>query len=152
MAPAGTTCGWVQGRFLWSVILVSIVLRVGGAIYLGNMVEEVPGTQDQISYDALAQNVVAGEGFVFDDYWYPFTPPKTPTAHWSFLYTSYLAGIYFVAGHHPLIARLIQAVLVGALMPWLVYRIGGGRLARQWGWWGRRGSRCTSIWCTIAGR
>jgi hypothetical protein len=27
-------------------------------------------------------------------------------------------------GYHPLIARLIQAALVGALMPWLVYRLG----------------------------
>jgi 4-amino-4-deoxy-L-arabinose transferase-like glycosyltransferase len=33
-------------------------------------------------------------------------------------------GVYTVAGHHPLVARLIQAVVVGVLMPWLVYRLG----------------------------
>ena len=123
-AQAGLRSAGPRATCPWLVIAVSILIRVGGAIYLGNEVVEVPGTQDQISYDALAQSVAAGRGFVFDDNWYPFTPADTPTAHWSFLYTSYLAAIYFAAGHHPLIARLIQAVVVGALMPWLVYRIG----------------------------
>jgi 4-amino-4-deoxy-L-arabinose transferase-like glycosyltransferase len=120
----GLMRGGLEGRFLWLVIAASIVLRVCGAIYMGDVVEELPGTYDQISYDALAQNVAAGKGFVFDDHWYPFTPANTPTAHWSFLYTSYLATVYFLLGHHPLIARVIQAIVVGALMPWLVYRIG----------------------------
>ena len=106
------------------ILLLSVLLRVGAAVYLGDQVEILPGTHDQISYDALAQNVAAGKGFVFDEYWYPFTPPNTPTAHWSFLYVLYLAAVYFITGHHPLIARVIQAVVVGVLMPWLVYRLG----------------------------
>jgi 4-amino-4-deoxy-L-arabinose transferase-like glycosyltransferase len=123
-APARTTARWLKDKALWLIIAVSMFLRVGGAIYLGDVVDGLPGTYDQISYDALAQNVAGGKGFVFDEAWYPFTPPNTPTAHWSFVYTSYLAAVYFLAGHHPLLARLIQAVLMGVLMPWLVYRVG----------------------------
>jgi 4-amino-4-deoxy-L-arabinose transferase-like glycosyltransferase len=68
--------------------------------------------------------VLTGHGFTFATDWWPATKASEPTAHWSFLYTLYLAGIYGLVGHHPLAARLIQAVVVGLLMPWLVYRIG----------------------------
>jgi 4-amino-4-deoxy-L-arabinose transferase-like glycosyltransferase len=40
------------------------------------------------------------------------------------LYTLYLATIYSLVGYHPLVARLLQAILAGLLMPWLVYRLG----------------------------
>jgi len=33
--------------------------------------------------------------------------------------TLYLYVVYFIFGHHPLVARLIQAVVAGILMPWL---------------------------------
>ncbi len=113
-----------NSKAFWLIVVVAVLVRVGAALYLGDKVEVLPGTHDQISYDALAQNVVAGNGFVFDEYWYPFTQPDTPTAHWSFLYTLFLAAVYAIVGHHPLVARLIQAIVVGVLMPWLVYRLG----------------------------
>jgi 4-amino-4-deoxy-L-arabinose transferase-like glycosyltransferase len=116
--------GGLEDKTLYLVMMIAILLRVGGAVYMGEVVGELPGTYDQISYNALARNVADGKGFVFDQYWYPFTPPDTPTAHWSFLYTSYLAVVYLLTGHHPLVARLIQSIIVGVLMPWLVYRIG----------------------------
>ena len=116
--------GYLKRNALGLILALSVLLRVGTALYLGDTVVALPGTHDQISYDALAQNVAAGKGFVFDRAWYPFTPPDTPTAHWSFLYVLYLAAVYTLFGHHPLIARLIQAVVVGLLMPWLVYRLG----------------------------
>ena len=56
--------------------------------------------------------------------WYPFTPANTPTAHWSFIYPLFLAGIYAVAGYHPLAARLLQGAVGGALICLLVYLIG----------------------------
>ena len=125
--------GWFKRRALWLIVAAAVLVRVGAALYLGDTVEVLPGTHDQISYDALAQNVAAGKGFVFDEYWYPFTPSHTPTAHWSFLYSLYLAAVYTLAGYHPVVARLIQAVIVGVLMPWLVYRLGKRTLGRPVG-------------------
>jgi len=115
---------YLKRNALGLLLALSVLLRVGAAFYLGDTVEVLPGTHDQISYDALAQNVAAGKGFVFDRAWYPFTPPNTPTAHWSFLYVLYLAGVYTLFGYHPLVARLVQAVLAGFLLPWLTYRLG----------------------------
>jgi 4-amino-4-deoxy-L-arabinose transferase-like glycosyltransferase len=84
----------------------------------------LPGIYDEVSYDTLAQRLLTGHGFTFATDWWPATKANEPTAHWSFLYTLYLAGIYSLVGHHPLVARLIQAIVVGVLMPWLVYRLG----------------------------
>ena len=120
-------------RWLISILFFAISLRVAAAFALGDHVGPLPGTYDQVSYDRLAQRVVDGYGFTFDKLWWPYTRPKEPTAHWSFLYTLYLAGLYSLVGHHPLIARLIQAILVGALMPWLVYRLGCRHFGRQVG-------------------
>ena len=105
------------------ILVVSILLRVGVALYLGNMVDAPPLLTDQRSYHTLATSLLAGEGYSFPLNWYPFTPANTPTAHWSFLYPVFVAGIYGLVGPHPLAARLVQAVLTGVLLPWLVYRL-----------------------------
>ena len=110
---------------LWFWIGVSLALRLGMAFYLGNSLDELRGgIFDQISYDALARRVLAGYGFSFGRDWWPMTAANAPTAHWSFLYTLYLAAVYGVFGPFPLAARLIQAVTAGIAMPWLTYRIG----------------------------
>ena len=106
------------------IIIVAILLRVAAAFYLGNQVVVLPGTFDQVSYDMLAQRVLEGHGFTVADLWWPATPAGEPTAHWSYLYTLYLVVVYGLFGYHPLIARLLQAVLAGFLMPWLAYRLG----------------------------
>jgi 4-amino-4-deoxy-L-arabinose transferase-like glycosyltransferase len=106
------------------IIVVSVVLRLAAAFYLGDHVVELPGTFDQISYDMLAQQVLAGHGLTVATDWWPATQAGEPTAHWSYLYTLYLVGVYSLFGYHPLIARLIQAILAGALVPWLAYRLG----------------------------
>jgi hypothetical protein len=67
--------------------------------------------------------VVAGYGFSFGEGHWPATRAGEPTAHWSYLYTLYLAGVYTVLGIHPLAARLIQAAIAGILHVWLVWRI-----------------------------
>jgi hypothetical protein len=100
-----------------------VVLRVGVALYLGDIVDSPPLLTDQHSYHALAVRLLAGHGFSFPAGWYPFTPPATPTAHWSFLQSLYLAGVYALFGPHPLAARLVTAVLGGILLPWMVYRL-----------------------------
>jgi len=120
-------------RWLIIILVVAISLRVAAAFALGDHVGPLPGTYDQVSYDRLAQRLLDGHGFTFDKLWWPYTQAGEPTAHWSYLYTLYLAGVYSLVGYHPLVARLIQAVLVGALMPWLVYRLTYGHFGRQVG-------------------
>jgi 4-amino-4-deoxy-L-arabinose transferase-like glycosyltransferase len=110
--------------WLLLAIVVSVALRIGASIAMGNTVEDLPGINDQISYHTLSLRLLAGYGFSFGEPWWPATPAGTPTAHWSFLYTFFLAAVYAVFGEHPLIVRLIQATLVGILQPLLAYAIG----------------------------
>ncbi len=110
-------------RILIVIIVFSVLARVGSALVMGNVVSDLPGIFDQISYHNLALRVLDGHGFSFGEFWWPGTAANEPTAHWSYLYTLYLTAVYAVFGANPLVARLIQAVAVGILMPWLVYRL-----------------------------
>ena len=110
-----------QRLILLAILLLSVLLRVGVALYLG---DSTPPAKDETSYSTLAARLAAGHGFSFDRPWYPFTAAEAPTAHWSFLETIYLGGIYAAGGGvHPLSARLLTALLCGILMPWLTYRL-----------------------------
>lgn len=115
---------WADPRLLPHIVLVSVALRGAAALFLGNQVTEQPGIADQLSYHALALRVADGWGFTFAEGHWPATPAGEPTAHWSFLYTLYLAAVYVVVGAQPLVARLAQAVVVGVLHPWLAWRLG----------------------------
>src|SRR5512143_4125922 len=110
-------------RTLIAILLLSVGVRVAVALYLGDIVDAPPLLTDQRSYDALGARLIGGYGFSFDRGWYPFTEPNTPTAHWSFLYSLFVAAVYGLAGVHPLAVRLAQAVLGGLLLPWLTYRL-----------------------------
>lgn len=127
--------------WLVAVIGLAVLLRIVAALVLGDTATPVSGAYDQVSYDMLAQRVLTGHGFSFPTAWYPFTAPDEQTAHWSFLYTLYLAGVYAIFGPHTLTARIIQVILSG-LQCWLIYRIAyritrspvgnGERLGREW--------------------
>ena len=110
-------------RLLFGIIGLSLILRIAAAFYMGDHVVELPGTADQLSYHTLALRVMNGYGFSFDRDWWPATAAGAPTAHWSYLYTFYLTALYALFGPHPLIARLLQAILVGILQPILTYLI-----------------------------
>lgn len=110
-------------KILILICTVSVALRVGTALYLGDIVDAPPLLTDQRSYDALGARLITGHGFSFDRGWYPFTQPDTPTAHWSFLYSLFVAAVYAVFGPHPLAVRIMQAIIGGILLPWLVYRL-----------------------------
>ena len=129
----------IETFYLPIVLIASVVVRLVSALYLGNEVVELPGTADQISYHNLALRVLDGFGFTFGESWWPVTGAGEPTAHWSYLYTSYLIGVYSISGRNPLVARLIQVLIVGILQPYLTYQIGkklfgdlAGLLAALW--------------------
>jgi hypothetical protein len=110
-------------HWLTLILTISVLLRIGVAFYLGDVVDAPPLMTDQRSYHALGARLLEGYGYSFDQPWYPFTPPETPTAHWSFLYPLFVAAVYALFGVHPLAVRLVQAVLGGVLLPWMVYRL-----------------------------
>jgi 4-amino-4-deoxy-L-arabinose transferase-like glycosyltransferase len=110
-------------QILLVTLTLSILLRLAAGFYLGDSVDVLPGTYDQISYHNLALRVLAGHGFTFGQQWWPITAANAPTAHWSYLYTFYLVIVYALLGPHPLAARLIQALIVGLLQPLLAYWI-----------------------------
>ncbi|HSM56421.1 MAG TPA: hypothetical protein VK879_09735 [Candidatus Sulfomarinibacteraceae bacterium] len=116
----------MKDRKLIAILIVSVLLRIAAAFYMGNTVVPLPGAFDQVSYHTLALRVLDGHGFTFGQTWWPATAAGEPTAHWSYLYTAYLVAVYALFGAQPLIARIIQATLVGLLQPYLAYR-----LARQ---------------------
>jgi 4-amino-4-deoxy-L-arabinose transferase-like glycosyltransferase len=105
------------------ILTASVLLRIAASFYLGNQVVDMPAISDQISYHTLALRLMDGHGFSFEEPWWPATRAGAPTAHWSYLYTFYLAAVYTLFGPNPLAARLIQAVLVGILQPLLVFLI-----------------------------
>ncbi|MFN8445470.1 MAG: glycosyltransferase family 39 protein [Caldilineaceae bacterium] len=109
---------------LLAIIIVSVGLRVVSALFQGNAIDTLPGVWDQVSYDGLARRLLDGHGFSFGEPWWPATRANEPTAHWSYLYTLFLTGLYAVAGAQPLLARLLQALIVGVLHPWLAWRLG----------------------------
>ena len=92
-------------KILLAILLLAVILRIAVALYLGNIVDAPPLLTDQRSYHALGARLVAGHGYSFDIGWYPFTLPDTPTAHWSFLYSFFVAAVYEVAGVQPLAVR-----------------------------------------------
>jgi len=111
-------------QLLALILVAAVLIRFPIALLMGDQITVLPGIQDQVSYDALARSLLDGRGYSFAENWYPFTPANTPTAHWSFMYPLYLAGTYAVTGYHPLVARLVQGVVGGVLICFLVYLIG----------------------------
>ncbi len=124
---------YIKAKPLLSIIFVSVLLRVVVAFYMGNEVVELPGIFDQVSYHNLALRVLGGHGFTFGETWWPITRAGEPTAHWSFPYTLFLLGVYAVFGPYPVVARILQAVIVGILHPYITYRIGEKAFGRNVG-------------------
>jgi len=108
---------------LIGILLASILLRLASAVYQGNEVTELPGIYDQVSYHELAIRVINDFGFSFATEHWPVTRAGEPTAHWSFLYTLYLAAVYKSFGVQPIVARVLQAVIVGGLQPYIAFYI-----------------------------
>ena len=70
-----------QRLILLAILALAVPLRLGVALYLGDRVEVLPGIHDQLSYDHLAQQILAGKGYQFDTNWYPFAPAGASPTH-----------------------------------------------------------------------
>ncbi len=111
-------------KVLLGIILLGLALRlVTAVVFFGNNIQALPGVYDEVSYHNLALRLLSGYGFSFGRQWWPGTAANEPTAHWSYLYTLYLAAVYTLFGPNPLIARIIQIVIAGIALPWLLYRL-----------------------------
>ncbi len=129
MNPMKKTLIWLSNgknisKILIGIITISTLLRIGAALYLGNQINDMPGVSDQISYHTLGIRLAQGYGFTFDRPWWPATQAGEPTAHWSYLYTYFVSAIYWLLGPHPLMVRLIQAIIIGIVQPLLIFTIG----------------------------
>ncbi len=122
-----------QQKWLALILAAAVISRVVAAFALADKVVDLPGTFDQVSYHNLAIRVLSGHGFSFGETWWPITPAGAPTAHWSFLYTFFLVAVYALFGVHPVVARLIQAVVTGLVQPYLAYRIGNALFSKSVG-------------------
>jgi 4-amino-4-deoxy-L-arabinose transferase-like glycosyltransferase len=131
-------------RWLITILVISVVLRLIAVFAMGNTVDALPGISDQQSYDALAQRVLGGYGFAFASDWWPATRAGQPTAHWSYLYTLYLVGIYALVGAQALFPRILQAIFVGLIWPLLIFRM-GRRVADQ------RAGLIAAAWTAVYG-
>jgi 4-amino-4-deoxy-L-arabinose transferase-like glycosyltransferase len=111
-------------KILIVIITLATLIRISAALYLGNGINELPGVSDQITYHTLGDRLAKGYGFTFDRPWWPATPAGEQTAHWSYLYSYFVAGVYSLVGAQPLMVRLLQVVLVGVLQTFLLYKLG----------------------------
>jgi 4-amino-4-deoxy-L-arabinose transferase-like glycosyltransferase len=108
-------------KILWIIIIISVILRVGVALYMGSDVIQLPGISDQLTYHTLANRMLDGFPFSFDRPWWPATQANEPTAHWSYLYTYFLSFLYLIFNRNVLAARIFQVVLAGILQPLFLY-------------------------------
>ena len=85
---------------------------------------------DQLEYDAIADNLVAGNGFA--------TQPGIPTANRAPLYPMTMAAVYKTVGRSPRAVLVLQAVLGAAtvlLLLWLLRETVENEAAAQIGAW-----------------
>ncbi len=113
-----------ESRWLVIILALSVLARLVAAICLGHVVDVQPSTHDLASYDAPARGLAPGKGIALVQGWSLSTKAHTTAAHWSFLSVRHMAAAYALADHHPLVPRLVQAVIAGLLTSWLVCRLG----------------------------
>jgi len=103
----GSPAGCLQRDRWWlAVFLLALVVRAGYATLSASVdpfLRSDPLHGDAASYDRIARNLLAGEGFG--------TSPGLPGGFWPPLYPFFLAGLYTAFGHSLLAARLVHALL-----------------------------------------
>jgi 4-amino-4-deoxy-L-arabinose transferase-like glycosyltransferase len=126
--PASLKRAWVWGVVL--LPLVALLVRLAYDVTLPPRIV-VTFEADPITYDQIARNLVAGNGFSGASFYYP-PGSDVPTAFWDALYPAFLAGLYWLGGHSVPLVRAVQALL-GAVAVALTYWIGARLAARPAG-------------------
>ena len=65
---AGSRSAWSR-LLLVLILLMAVGVRLAAAFYMGDTVEILPGTFDQLSYHRLTLRVLDGHGFIFGQRW-----------------------------------------------------------------------------------
>ena len=110
-------------QVLYLILIVAVLFRVVAAFYMGDEVTELPGTQDQISYDALARSLLDGR---------VIPSPRTGIRlHLRTRRPPVVLCLSALPGRrirrcrfHPLVARLLQGIVGGAVTCVLIYLLG----------------------------
>lgn len=100
---------------LYAVLVLSLALSVGYAFY-----HRITPAVDARAYDAIALNILSGQGFLEISGQNPQFDPAIIRAGPGYEY--FLAGLYRIFGHHYSYVWLFQAILHAATA-WLVYLI-----------------------------
>jgi len=103
-------------RYVWIILGIALLLRLGAAFYLGDNVSGLSGANDEITYSMLGHRFATGHGMTFPEPWYPWIAADAPQSYFSYTFSLFLAGIYAIFGFQPLIARVVMALLSTAIV------------------------------------
>ena len=94
-------------KILFGIFIVALFLRLL-AVFSQKEIDRVPRS-DASGYDEMAVNLVSGNGFSQS-----VNGSMTPVGYRTPIYPMFMAGIYYIFGHHYITVKIIQAIL-GAL-------------------------------------
>ncbi len=103
-------------QYIWIILGVALLLRLGAAFYLRDNVSGLSGANDEITYSMLGHRFATGHGMTFPENWYPWIAADAPQSYFSYTFSLFLAGIYAIFGFHPLFARIVMALLSTAIV------------------------------------
>lgn len=106
---------------IFLIFVLALILRLGFLVFFSPLPLE---SSDAPYYNAIAFQILRGEGFVYDDELKHLAPPP--------LYPLFLAGIYKIFGQNYDVVRIIQAIL-SALTCVLIYLIAENLFNRKVG-------------------
>lgn len=105
---------WKKNRTIVLIVFCSLIISL-----LYSFVYRIEPSVDARAYDTIALNVLSGNGFKeYAHLSYEFDPGMLRAGPG---YEFFLAGIYWIFGHHYEVVWIIQALL-HALTAWLVYK------------------------------
>ncbi len=110
-------------RRLAAILLVALLLRVAAAIAIGDEIKGLSGAFDEVTYSELGHRLATGHGLTFPTDWYPWIKADAPQSYFSFAMSACLAVVYWLFGYHPLIARLIMALVSTGVVA-MIYVVG----------------------------
>ena len=113
----------LKAKSIWVILAVALLLRLAAAVALGDEIRGLSGANDEITYSTLGARMAEGHGLTFPTGWYPWIKADAPQAYFSFAMSGALGVLYSIVGDHPLVARLLMA-LVGTLVVAMTYLLG----------------------------